>query len=446
MEASVEFYGGLVIGFFIGLVFTWLWMRGVLGSLQARLSTAHTQLDHLMQTEGQLRQEVQASQQALAALRTQQTLEKQHLEEKILFLKDAQQQLSLSFKAACAEAITANQSHFSSLTQAHFEQWRLQAEQGWDQKTQAMDQLVSPLKGMLTDVQAKIDMLEKARQHAYGGLSQQVQSLIQTQFKLETETRHLSQALRNPQLRGQWGEVQLKRLVELSGMLPYVDFEEQVVVGKENARLRPDMLIHLPNGCCLAIDAKAPMSAYLEALEATTEAAGQAATLRHAQQVKARMVELGSKGYWKELKTSPEFVILFLPAEPFLTAALSQQPDLLEWGNQHGVILATPSTLLALLKTIAYGWKQEALAQEALAISTLGKELYERIATVLEYWSDLKKALEKANLAYNKALSSIETRIIPTAKKLHHLHASTQKQLPHLEKLPVLLEEDDINP
>ncbi len=372
---------------------------------------------------------------SLAKAEGKQHAELEALEEKLIFLQQAEERLLAGFKLSAQDALRLNQSSFFELAQGHFAQWQMKAEQSLDSKHQAMGAMLSPLKLALTEMDHKILDLEKTRQGAYSALTEQVKGLLSTQLRLEKETRSLVQALKSPQARGQWGEIQLRRVVEMAGMLPHVDFYEQVSFSQENKRLRPDMLVQMPNSRSIVVDAKVPLEAYLQAMESEDALSQKEALLRHAKQVKDRITELGSKGYWKELQESPEFVVLFLPAEPFLSAALNEDPSLLEWGSKQGVILATPSTLLALLKTIAHGWKQDTMAQEAKTIAALGKELYERIIIFAEHWGELQRGLDRACEAYNKALNSFEGRIMPSARKLKALHAASERPIPALHSI-----------
>lgn len=423
--------GGLGIG---GLL-VYLWQKSAITLATAE---AKAYADRLTQAEAeclQLRIANGALRENMAKNEGRQSAEAQAFEDKLSLLKEAESRLLNLFKVTSNEALKLSQEAFAHFAQNHFSQWQNKAEQAFEIKNQAIGALVTPLKLALTQVDAKMGELEKARMGAYGALTEQVKGLLSNQLRLEKETRTLVQALRSPQVRGQWGEIQLKRVVEMAGMLANVDFYEQVSFTQDTKRLRPDMIVRMPNGRSIVVDSKVPLEAYLEALETEDEVIQKTALTRHARQVKDRMTELGSKGYWKELKESPEFVVLFLPAEPFLSAALAEDPELLEWGSRQGVIPATPSTLLALLKTVAYGWKQDAMAQEAKTISALGRELYERIVVLAEHWEDLRRSLEKAGDAYNKALSSLESRVLPTARKLQTLHASTERALPALKKL-----------
>lgn len=340
-------------------------------------------------------------------------------------LKEAQLRLLESFKALSADALVANNASFLDLARESFAKLHQQSSGELEKRQQAIDSLVKPLKESLEKVDAKIGEIEKTRATAYGALSEQLKSLGTAQNSLQAEATKLSTALRSTTTAGTWGELQLRRVVELSGMSAYCDFAEQ----KTSGAFRADLVVRLPGGQQIVVDAKAPNEAYREAANASDENVRAAKLAEHAAKVRSHIDALGAKNYWEQFQPSPEFVVLFLPGDQFLSGALQADPTLIDRAIGKKVLLATPATLIALLKAAAWGWRQEDVARNATVIADLGRALYDRIANFAENLDKVGRGLETANRAYNTAVGSFEQALLPGARKFSELGAKGTKEL-----------------
>ena len=406
-------------------------------SRESRLAAAEATTDELRKQLSQRELEAADLREALASAQTQHAqaetrweAARQNLDEQRRLLDEAQTRLGDTFKALSADALRESNTAFLQLAQQ-----ALAAE--LEPRQQAMDGLVRPLTEALRRYEDEVHQMEVKGQQAYGSVEKQLEMLATRSAELQRETNNLVTALRAPQVRGRWGEITLHRVVELAGMTEHCDYLEQVTVEGETGRLRPDMVVRLPNGREVIVDAKVPLVAYLDALSAPTEEERQAALARHGQQVRHHMNALSGKAYWEEFAKAPAFVVMFIPGESFVAAAAHADPALIEDGMAKGVVVATPTTLIALLHAIAFGWRQEQVAENAERLRTLGGELHDRMQKFTEHLERVGVALGRATGAFNDAVGSLEHRVLPSARRFRELGASAGAEIAPLKSVDV---------
>ena len=364
-----------------------------------------------------------------SALSTRLEVEQQNNNEKIESIKKERAQLSDMFTALSSQALKNNNEEFLKLAQENLKKFQAQAVNELDKKEKAIETLLTPIKESLNKTEQQIRDIEKDRKESYGALHKHLETMAHTQATLQDETRKLVTALRRPEVRGQWGEMTLKRLAELAGMVKHCDFYEQEQVRTDEGALRPDMIVRMPDGREIVVDVKTPLDAYISAIEAVDDAERQIHLKRHTQNVKQRINELADKAYWKQFKNAPDFVILFIPGDQFLTAALDQEPGILENALSRQIILATPTSFVALLRAVGYGWRQEQLAENAEHIKTVGQELYGRLQTFTEHLQKLGRSLDTGLKHYNSAVGSFDSRVLPSARKFNEMGISADKKI-----------------
>jgi len=415
-----------------GFAAAWAWAKSASGSarlgLEKRAASLEGAAQELKRQNEALQQELRATQKRIedeqklrAAAEKDAESQRANVLEQRRLLDEAQQKLKEAFQSLAGEALAASSNQFIELAKSKFDTLQKEAEGDLEQRKVAIQSMVDPLETALRDLRSEVTRIESARQEAYGSLRNEVQLLATTNKELREETGSLVNSLKQPQVKGKWGELTLLRVVELAGMVPHCDFETQQSIATEEGRLRPDLTVYLPGGTQIVVDSKVPLHAFLKAINATNDAEYREAMMQHAALVRDHIRGLSGKEYWKQFDSTPEFVVLFVPGESFFSAALENDATLIEDAIDKRVVLASPTTLIALLRAIAYGWKQQSVAENAERIKDLGKELYDRALKFAELFSEIAKGLERANKAYNSAVASFDSRLVPSARKFREL-------------------------
>jgi len=388
-----------VMGFVLGAILVALWMRGRVVELDAARRLAEVNLSSAQSNSGKLAE---------------------------------------TFQALADQALRTTQQTFLDSARSTLETVRVEMTGDMTQRQTAVETVVKPLTESLAKLEIQVREIESARQHAFGGIEQQLQTLSQRELELQKETASLVTALRAPQVRGRWGEMTLRRVAELAGMVERCDFFEQETQETESGRIRPDVIVRLPGDRTVVVDAKVPLTAYLDAMAATSDAERRNALMRHSQQVAKHVDQLSNKTYWQQFQPAPEFVVLFLPGDHFFSAALEHKPTLVEDAARLKILIATPSTLIAILKGVAYGWRHERLAENAEQIRQVAAEIFDRIVTLETHFNDVGRSLGKSVEAYNRCAASLESRLYPSLRRIRELGATTVEEPPAPEPIDVV--------
>jgi len=374
--------------------------------------------------------------QKLARVEAKYEAELKAADEKLKLLEEARDNLKDSFKALSADALSKNNESFIKLAEENLKKYQQSAKDDLEKRQQAISKTVDPVSQTLKTFSERVNKIEERRIESEGGIKKELEKLSEMHLRLDQSTNSLVKALRAPQVRGQWGEMHLRRTVEMAGMINYCDFEEQSSVETdEGQRQRPDMLIRLPNERKVVVDSKVPIAAYLDALETDSPESQSERMQAHARHLRTHIKDLSTKAYWSQFDNAPEFVVLFIPNEAIFSAALEEDPSLIELGVENKVILATPTTLIALLKAVAYGWQQEAITREAKEIAALGREIYDRLSVVIGHFVKLGKSIDQSVGNYNKAMNSVDSRLMVTARKFESLESASTETLPEINQI-----------
>ena len=418
-----------IIGALAGAGLVALFLRGREERAETRAAVFSEQLGAASADRQDATRALSSAERELAELRATLTHERTTAREKAELLEQARAELSDRFKALSSDALERNNRSFMALARTTLERFQVEARDDLDKRRTAVADMLKPIKESLDKVDGQIQRVESARSKAYGSLTEQVRTLAETQDRLRSETTNLVTALRAPAVRGRWGEMQLRRVVETAGMLEHCDFAEQVSSERDGQHLRPDMVVNLPGGKQVVIDAKTPLAAYLNALETDDPDEQNTHMAQHARQVSDHVTKLSAKAYWEQFDEAPDFVIMFLPGEPIFSEALRQNPNLIEEAAHQRVFVATPVTLISLLRAVAYGWQQETVAEGAREVNRLGRELHERLGTLAEHFGKLGRSLDGAVQNYNRAVGSLEHRVLVTARRFTAHGADSEKEL-----------------